>query len=196
MHRLPCRTQCRAAGWHCPMHPSPEYPAKRRAESGWRGTPGVRRDTAPGFGHFAPPPRIGSGRAVLRLVGALFLDSTLSRRLRVASMVGQLARSGFLEAVATRDLSWGRLHAGPPAVPQLAAYAHVPDCNSPARWQDSNTFFATLLFRCHGADPVRSGTGRFIEPRAWVFARGSGNGVRIVAVINKSFKPFKKSDCR
>jgi len=90
-------------------------------------------------GHIEPSPQIVTRRAALRLTSITVRDSTHSLGARSASIVWQLAQFGLGAAAALRDLSRDTVGAGPPAVPQLAAYIHVSDCISPARWQDSNT---------------------------------------------------------
>jgi hypothetical protein len=84
----------------------------------------------------------GPGRPRRRLAAApgSAPDSTRSLRLHRAFESGQSAPDRLRGAATLHNRSLGTPCADPSAGPQLAAHACVPDCNSPARWQVSNTF--------------------------------------------------------
>jgi hypothetical protein len=79
--------------------------------------------------------------------------STCSRRTRPATGTGDVIPAA---AVARRELFLGRARGGLLTEPQAAAGAQIPDCISPARWQDSNT----VLVTCRVAPPCRPGIRR------------------------------------
>lgn len=84
----------------------------------------------------------GPGRPRRRLAAASGSapDSTRSLLLHRAFGSGQSAPERLRGAATLHNRSLGTPCADPSAGPKLAAHACVPDCNSPARWQVSNSF--------------------------------------------------------